>query len=111
MTNLKMRPFRHTVTINNKTYTYRIKPINKEVVFFECPAGKIAQEFLIEDIPALLIDLPALILAQKEYEQRQEMIRFRVSSEDKKKIEQRAVKAGYSTISAFLRALALGGSV
>lgn len=99
---------KYFITINNKKFFYTLKPINNETTFVECEAANIGQEFLNEDIPNLLIDLPNLILAEKEYKQAQsEMIRFRVSPEDKKAIEKKAVKEGYSSISSFLRDLAL----
>ena len=103
-----MKPFKHTITVNNKKYKYTIKPVNKKWVFFECPAAKIAQDFLVEDIPGLLVDLPELILSEKEYcKQQSGMIRFRISTEDKKKIEKKAIQKGYPTVSSFLRDLAL----
>lgn len=103
-----MEPFYHSITYNNKKYKYTITPVNKEEVHFKCKAAGIDQGFLAEDIPALLIDLPHLIASEKEYfESQKNVIRFRVSKEDKKEIEKRAAKAGYSTISAFLRDLAL----
>lgn len=98
----------HFITLNNKKYAYILKPIDKEVTFVECKAANIAQEFLNEDIPQLLIDLPNLILAEKKYkEQQSDVIRFRVSPEDKKEIEKKAVEAGYASVSSFLRSLAL----
>ena len=106
-----MKPFKHTLTMNNKKHEYTITPINKREVFFECGAAGISQRFLSGDIPALLIDLPELIIAEQKFQEKtqkqSEIIRFRISPEDKKEIEKRAVKAGYPTISAFLRALAL----
>ncbi|MFC1616490.1 hypothetical protein ACFL21_05085, partial [Patescibacteria group bacterium] len=69
------------------------------------------QEFLNEDIPALLNDLPNLIIAEKNYNKQQsEMIRFRVTPEDKKRIEKHAIKKGYTSLSSFLRDLALKNS-
>ena len=107
--NPAIKPFKHTITVKNKRYEYIITPISKKWIFFECHAGGIAQRFLAEDVMPLLIDLPELILLEKEWQKKQsEMIRFRVSSEDKMAIEKRAVKAGYPSISAFLRELALG---
>ena len=104
-----MPPIKHTITVKNKRYEYTITPINKKWVFFECPAGGIAQRFLAEDIMALLIDLPELILMEIDYQKKQnEVIRFRISSEQKKEIEKRAVREGYPTVSSFLRHLALG---
>lgn len=105
----KMEPFKHSITFNNKRYIYTIKPVDHEMVFFECKDAGIAQEFLAEDIPALIMDLPELILIEKRFQKkRKEMLRFRISPEDKNEIQKRAAKAGYNTISAFLRDLGLG---
>lgn len=99
----------HTLTLGNKKYTYSLKQVSAETTHLVCEAANINQEFLNEDIPALLTDLPNLISAEKEYLTTQsEVIRFRVSAEDKKIIEQKAVKEGYTSVSSFLRALSLG---
>ncbi|MFA6917970.1 MAG: hypothetical protein WC285_04055 [Candidatus Gracilibacteria bacterium] len=98
----------YSVTINNKKYIYLLTPVNKKTTFVECKDANISQEFLNEDIPTLLMDLPNLILSEKEYKNNQaEIIRFRISPEDKKLIEQKAIKKGYTNVSSFLRALAL----
>lgn len=102
---------KHYITINNKKYFYTIKTLNKKITFVKCEGANLAQEFLNEDIPSLLSDLPNLILAEKEYKHKQDqIIRFRVSPEDRKLIEKKASKKGYSSISSFLRDLALGSS-
>lgn len=111
---MKNPRFKHHITVNNKKHSYFLSsPYEDEgynVVFFECEAANIGQPFLTEDIPALLVDLPELILEEKEYQKKQkDIIRFRVTIEDKKKIEKRAVKQGYPSVSAFLRDVALGG--
>lgn len=83
-------------------------PLNKKETFVECEAAHIAQPFLNEDIPELLCSLPELILAEKKYQDNQEaIIRFRVSTEDKKEIEQKALKKGFKSVSEFLRSMAL----
>ncbi len=95
------------ITINNKKHKYSLEK-RKSNVFFECLDANISQEFLAEDIPSLLIDLPNLIMAEKEYNKNQsEIIRFRVSSEDKHRIKQKAVKCGYNSISKYMRDIAL----
>ena len=107
-TNPPLGSFKHTITVNNKRYKYVITPINKKWVFFECPTGGISQRFLAEDIMALLIDLPELILSEIDYKRKQEeVIRFRISSEQKNTIEKNAIKNGYNNVSAFIRDLAL----
>ncbi|MEA3449462.1 MAG: hypothetical protein U9Q85_00550 [Patescibacteria group bacterium] len=98
----------HSITINNKKYFYSLKPKKTKTTFVECEAAKINQEFLNEDVPALLNDLPNLILAEKKYQHQQSaIIRFRVKPEDKKLIEQKAYKKGYSNTSSYIRDLAL----
>ena len=102
---------KHYITMNNKKYFYTLRKIDKKSSFVKCAAAKIAQGFLNADIPNLLCDLPELILAEKNYHKEQdEVIRFRVSSEDKKQIEKRALKKGYGSVSTFLRDLALGNT-
>lgn len=99
-----------TITVQNKKYEYTLSPIKGtgEVVRFVCKAAKIDQEFLAEDIPALMFDLPALIVAEKKHSASQsEVVRFRVSSTDKKKIEQKAIAKGYDSVSDYLRAIAV----
>jgi hypothetical protein len=102
-------PLKHFITINNKKYFYTLKHAGKNTTFVECEAANIGQEFLNEDIPDLLNDLPNLIMAEKKYKKQQsEMIRFRVSPDDKKVIEKKAVQKGYPSVSGYLRDLALG---
>lgn len=102
---------KHFITINNKKCFYTLKTTNKNQTFVECKAANISQEFLNEDIPNLLVDLPNLILAEKDYKKQQsEMIRFRVSPNDKKLIEKKALQKGYLSVSGFLRDLALGNT-
>ena len=104
-----MSPFKYGVTVNNKRYEYNIKLINKRAVFFECPGAGISQNFLASDIPELLINLPNMIISEIECMKKQDnVIRFRVSSAEKNIIQKKAAKAGYPTISAFMRELALG---
>ncbi len=101
--------FKHFITINNKKYFYTLKPASPEATFVECEAANIAQEFLNEDIPRLLSDLPNLIIAEKKYtKQQSEIIRFRISATDKKNIQKKAIKKGYNSVSGYLRDLALG---
>lgn len=98
----------HFVIVNNKKYTYILKKVGTKKTFVECRDADIAQEFLNEDIPALLIDLPYLILEGKKYrDNNNQMIRFRISPEDKKVITKKAYRKGYKNISSFLRDLAL----
>ena len=102
-------PIKHYITLNNKKYFYTLKNAGSKSTTVNCETANLAQEFLNEDIPALLNDLPNLILAEKDYKKQQsQVIRFRISTEDKKKIEKKALQKGYTSISGFLRDLALG---
>lgn len=97
-----------TITINNKKYAYSITKKKNNIVYVECEAAKIAQDFPAEDLADLLIDLPNLIMAEKQHQERQSnIIRFRVSTSDKKKIEKKAIEKGYESVSEYLRNLAL----
>lgn len=96
------------ITVNNKKYEYILTKRSEDIVFVECKDANIAQEFLKEDVVDLIIDLPNLIIAEKEYNKKQsEVIRFRITSEDKSIVEKKAVKEGYSSVSDYLRHLAL----
>ena len=100
---------RLTFTLNNKKYPCLLTPSGKSTTHVECKAAHIDQDFLSQDVADLLIDLPNLVLAEQEHKPKQsEVIRFRVSSEDRIVIEKRAAKEGYGSISGFLRDLALG---
>ena len=100
---------KNVVLLNNKKYPYTIFRINKLWTHVECKAAGISQHFLTGDIGNLILDLPNLIIAEKEYlEKQNEVIRFRVSVQERRRIEQKSAKEGFSTLSAFLRHLALG---
>lgn len=100
---------KHYITLNNKKFFYTLRDGGNKTTIVKCEAAGVNQSFLNEDVPSLLRDLPNLILSEKEYKNRQnEVIRFRISVEDKKRIEEKALKKGYSNISGFLRDLALG---
>jgi hypothetical protein len=104
-----MKKISATITIQNKKYEYSLEDRGSNLVYVICKEANISQEFLAEDIARLLIDLPSLITAEKEYKNNHsEIIRFRISSEDKNKIEKKAIKKGYNSVSEYMRALALG---
>ena len=94
------------ITINNKKHTYSLEKKRCGIIFVECKDANIAQEFLAEDVAGLLINLPNLIIAEKEHTKKQSnLIRFRVSSKDKEKIEKKAVKEGHGSVSDYMRYL------
>jgi len=96
-----------TVTVKNKQFPYVLEKKRGGVVRMVCKAAKIDQEFLAEDVSELILNLPALIVAEQEYEGAQDtVIRFRVSARDKHRIEQKATAKGYDSVSKYLRDLA-----
>lgn len=104
-----MKTIIHHLTLNNKKYAYQLFRASEETTRVVCEAANIDQEFLNEDVVALLKDLPDLIQAEKKYRENQDVvIRFRVTVNDKQKIEKESVKKGYNSVSNYLRDLALG---
>lgn len=103
-----MKKITSNITVNNKKHKYVLQEKKGGVIFVECKDANIAQDFLAEDVAGLLIDIPNLIIAEKEYDKKQsEVVRFRISPEDKNKIEKKAVKEGYDSLSDYMRHLAL----
>ena len=99
---------KHSIKIKNKNYLYSLKKNSDGTIRVVSKDAKINQNFLPEDVPNLIIDLPNLILAEQKYtESQSEIIRFRVSGKDKIKIEKRAISKGYDSVSKYLRDLAL----
>lgn len=99
---------KHSVTVKNKAYPYTLEKIKSGVIRMVAKAAKIDQEFLAEDISETILDLPHLIVAEQEYEKNNsDVIRFRVSGKDKVRIEKKAIAAGYSSVSGYLRDVSL----
>ncbi len=52
----------NTFTFGNKKYSYNLgKPVimdDEKIMHFSCPKLRIDQDFLLEDIPELILDLP-----------------------------------------------------
>jgi hypothetical protein len=98
----------HTISIDKKKAEYWLEPTkNRKFIRFICPAARINQEFALDDIPALLQDLPTLI--QEEFAHdltRKKTLRFRATELEQTLIEKRASKMGCS-VSAYLREKAL----
>ncbi len=101
------KPVHYSIIVNNRQYRYSMRKIDDEMIYFYCKAAHISQEFYHEDISELLYLLPDHIRDAKQYEKRQEVIRFRISMKDKRKIHRKAVNHGYASISQYLRDLAL----
>ena len=101
-----------SITMGRKKVRYSLKPLGKGKTLVECEAAGIAKKLLDEDVLKLIIDLPALIIAEKEYRKKQKhVIRFRCSEAERRAIEKRALQKHFSNLSAYLRALALSGEI
>jgi hypothetical protein len=98
-----------SITLKNKVYPYTLERKASGTIHIVAKDACLDQEFLSEDVSEIILDLPNLIIAEQEYVRKQsDVIRFRVSSEDKARIERRAIKKGYDSISGYIRDLALG---
>lgn len=79
-----------------------------DIVRVICKDAKIDQDFLSADVANVILDLPNLIIAEKAYQDTQsDIVRFRISPTDKRKIEIKARQAGFDSISDYLRHTAL----
>lgn len=97
-----------SITVKNKIYPYTLEKNKDGTIRFVSKEAKIDQDFLPEDVSELILDLPSLIIAEQNYNSKKdEVIRFRISAKDKKKIEQNAFKNGYNSVSDYLKDRAL----
>ncbi len=97
-----------SITVKNKVYPYTLERTISRSIRLVSKDARIAQEFLSEDLSEIILDLPNLIIAEQEHIKKQsDIIRFRVSSVDKAKIEKKAIEHGYDSVSGYMRDLAL----
>lgn len=97
-----------SITLKNKIYSYSLEKTASGTIHFIAKDACIDQEFLPEDLAEIILDLPNLIMAEQNYKQKQsDVIRFRVSGEDKARIEKKAIEKGYDSVSGYVRHLAL----
>ncbi len=98
-----------SITLKNKVYPYTLERTVSGAIRIVAKDACLDQEFLPEDVSEIILDLPNLIIAEQEYTRKQsDVIRFRISSADKARIEKKAIKNGYDSISGYIRDLALG---
>ena len=97
-------------TYRNRRYPYTLSEAftedGEKFITFSCDGLGLVQDFLVEDIPELIRDLPNIMEIHQNYKQelRQEkVVRFRVSELDRQKIEAKAKAQGFPSISAFVR--------
>ena len=100
---------KHYIEIKGEKHKYDIIPnSDNKTSRIVCHSAKIDQDFLNEDIPALLNDLKNLIIAEEKYENSlNKTIRFRASLKEKETILKNVKKYWYKNMSDFLKAVAL----
>lgn len=103
---------KHSVLVNNKKYDYELSSEIDEgehVTRVICKSANLNQTFLNEDVPALLLDLPNLILDELDFKtsQKSTYIRVRVTPSEKIKIQKRSIAKGYKNTSEFIRSMAV----
>ncbi len=99
----------HYIIIGNQRYGYTLRPTPK-VTYLICKSANIEAKYPNSEIPNILAELPKLIAKHHMAmmsSQQTEVVRFRVSKEERAQIEDNAFSAGYDTISAYLRDVAL----
>ncbi len=97
-----------SITLKNKIYPYTLEKTSAGTIHIVSKDACLDQEFLSEDVSEIILDLPMLILAEQEYIRKQsDVIRFRVSGTDRARIEKKAIKKGYDSVSGYVRDLAL----
>lgn len=79
---------------------------NKWGIHVFCAEANLDQDHMLEDLWGLLTSLPSMIAFQKEHK-KAEVIRLRVSPEEKAKMEKLASSKWYNSLSAYIRNRAL----
>tara|TARA_B100000745_G_scaffold292473_1_gene233346 strand:+ start:4667 stop:4999 length:333 start_codon:yes stop_codon:yes gene_type:complete len=100
---------KHYIIIGNQRHGYTLHPAQK-VTHLICRSANIEARFPNDEIPRILAELPSLIAEQRAliaHAQQNQVIRFRVSADERALIEQKVRDHGYDTISAYLRDVAL----
>ncbi len=101
---------KNSFTLGSHKYEYQLeKSFQKDgekLMHFSCPKLDIDQDFLVEDIPELILDLPNIAYNLKNHEMQDSFLRVRIKVAEKEIIEKKAMAQGKTT-SAYIRDLAL----
>lgn len=98
-----MQQLKHYVIIGNRKYGYTLHP-KRSATTLVCRGANINERFANDEIPQVLSQLPRMILAVLQAAETQsEVMRFRVTQEEKEKIAHNAITEGYDNISAYIR--------
>lgn len=98
-----------TLRVQNKSHGFTISENSDGTVHVICPSADINQDYLETDIAKLILDLPHLIESERKYqESKGQVIRFRVTEEERRKIFEHAENAGKANVSEYIRSTVLG---
>ncbi len=99
---------KHYIVVGNRKYEYILEPARTRTTLV-CEGAGIRQKYLNSEIPAILANLPSIIinLTEQQSEVQSEALRFRVTPSEKEQIARDAYEAGFSSMSAYLRAKVL----
>ena len=101
---------KHVIFIGKKKYDYELQPARRFTLLVIKELG-IEERVPNEELPKILLKLPEIILKSREESEsgkQTEVMRFRVTPEEKLEIERQALENGFESVSAYLRAVALG---
>ncbi len=95
---------KHYIIVGNRKYEYMLET-SRNRTNLVCEGAGIEQKYSNEEIPAILANLPNIIisLAEQSAGVQSEALRFRVTPAEKEYIMQAAIEAGYNNMSAYLR--------
>lgn len=97
----------HYILIGNKRYGYTMAPAKQYTTIVVKEAG-LKLRVPNDQVPQVLGELARQIIANRETtEVQSELLRFRVTPTEKQQIEQAAISAGFNSVSAYLRNVAL----
>ena len=102
----------HYVLIGNKRYGYTMAPAARSQGYttINCKEAGLKLRVPNEQVPQVLGELAKQIInSRTATEAQSEVLRFRVTPSEKLEIEQSAMDAGFTNVSAYLRAVALEG--
>ena len=104
-----MSNIQHYILIGNKRYGYTMAPARQYTTIVVKEAG-LKLKVPNEQVPQVLAELARQIIANRETAEAQsEVLRFRVTPSEKQQIESAAIEAGFSSVSAYLRQVAVHG--
>ena len=103
-----MTSITHYILVGNKRYEYTLKPKGQTTTII-CEGAGVRAQFPNEEVPQILTHLAKqIMIAKKEAESQSEVLRFRVTPNEKQLMERRAMALGYENMSTYLWAVALG---